>query len=335
MPGAYAFDYRPVCPIGFIIGMSRSGTTWMVQALNRQSSAAAFGETGFWGKHFLGDRASSYGPEECNRVLSRMPGERGIQLEPRSGENLERLLGGAGLRKLFEPLRRELVSGSARLTPREVFDRICGVVAGYSGKSLVVEKTPHHVNHVDRILAAYPNARFIVMQREPYGFMRSYKHQGDRKAERVRQGFEAVYHPIGCALVYRGYARSILRLRHAHPERVLAVSLERVADDGPGVLREVGNFLGLQIDAGCTLDKANSSFPAQDAAALAPEDVYWMNVIAGRQIRALGYTLAPTGPFTDGLPSLVRLPGWAWRAVRRLAAYQNTGLVGYLRRWLS
>lgn len=335
MPGAYPFDYTAVRPLGFIVGMSRSGTTWMVHAINRQTNAAAFGETGFWGKHYLGGRSSVYGPDECDRALSRMPGERGIHLEPRNGQNLERILGGAGLRKLFEPLRRELVDGPVRLSPAQLFDRICGVVAGYSGKSMVVEKTPHHVNFVDRILQAYPDAKFIVMQREPYGFMRSYKHQGDRKEDRVRQGFQSVYHPIGCALAYRGYARSILRLRKTHPERVLTVTLEQVAEDGPAVVGSVGDFLGLQVDATTTLTKVNSSFPAQDAASLEPADLYWMSTIAGRQITALGYTLERSAHLSDALPSLFRLPGWSWRALRRLAAYQNTGLTGYLRRWLS
>lgn len=324
-----------VAPLAFIVGMSRSGTTWMLQSLNRHPEVAAFGETGFWGKHFVNNRAERYGPREVHQVLSKMPGVKGQRLEPKDAATLGRVLSGSALRRLFEPLRRNLTEGEVSLTPDDLFSKMCGVVADYTGKRLVVEKTPHHVHYAERIARAYPETRFIVMMREPYGFMLSYKHQGDRKEDEVKDSFKRLYHPIGCAMVYRGYARSIVRLQSRLPKQTCVIALEDVTRDPSGVLRRIAAFLDLSPMGEESLPAINSSFPQGPAVVLEREDVFWMNSLAGSAIRALGYKMDPAANFADGIGALPSLPLWGWRAMAHLMAYQNARVMGYLRQWLA
>ncbi len=50
--------------LGFIVGMSRSGTTWLSNSLNAHPSVAVFGETGFWGKMYIVPKGQTYCPDD-------------------------------------------------------------------------------------------------------------------------------------------------------------------------------------------------------------------------------------------------------------------------------
>jgi hypothetical protein len=331
----YEFNVVPVEPAAFIVGMSRSGTSWLMQALNYCTDAAVFGETGYWGKNFHTTADGTYGPEEIDAILRRLPGNKGHSLEPRSTENVDRVIGGYALRKLLEPLRFDLVNSGARLGPSELFNLMCGVVASYSGKTVAVEKTPHHINWTERISSAYPGAKLIVTSRDPYGFMRSYKHQGDRMPEPVRRNFRSLYHPIGCALAYRGYARRVEQLRSVGGDRVLCISLEQIEADAAAVLVTVASFLGVGLRLDALPSKFNTSFPEGSRQQLEAADLFWINVIAGRHARQLGYQTDSSATIRDGLPSLVGLPAWGWRAFRHLRAKRYANVWAYLRRWVG
>ena len=182
-------------PKAFIVGMSRAGTTWFVSQFNRHPECAAFGETAFFGKHFLGANGEVYPAERIDRALKAMPGVRGVSLEPRTGEVVERVLSGDGLRKLFDPLRKRLVEDGGDLNAPDLFNQVIAHVAEYTGKEHVIEKTPHHILYTDRIIQFYPETKFLVCFRAPEGFIRSWKHQGDRKDAAAKKAFQRMYHP--------------------------------------------------------------------------------------------------------------------------------------------
>jgi hypothetical protein len=323
-------------PFAFIVGMSRSGTTWMTWCLNRHPELAVFGETGYWGKHFPHRAKRRFSPFDCDRILRRMPGEaRGVPLEPRTPERIEAALYGYNLRKLLNGLRLEILERGEYQRPDELFNRMCGVVAEYSGKPRVMEKTPHHVNWTERISRCYPGVKFIVTCRDPRGFMLSYKHQGDRMAENAREGFQQLYHPMGCALVYRGYARTINRLRRRLGDRMLLVRLEEVRRDPAGIMERVQRFLELPVVDNLHLDPVNTSFPSGERPGLDAEDRFWLRLLAAPAARGLGYedAIAPA-PLSAGLRSVSRLPAWGWRVARKFLSYQNANPATYVLRWL-
>lgn len=318
----------PSTPVlGFVTGMSRSGTRWLTECLNDHPEVVAFGETSFWGRRFV---APSLGGTRYSKADLELLRSRQIA-GGRTTEPSKRLVGKKGIS--WQVITRFL-NENVSPTPREVFDAIAGELAQAEGKTFAVEKTPHHINFIDRILRWYPEARFIVMLRDPYSFMLSYKHQGDRRPDEQRQAFQRMYHPFGCALVYRGYARSIARAMALHPDRCLRVRFEELESQPNEVLLKVQQFLGLS-PAPLLRPAVNTSFPLGERPPLAPADLFWMNTIARSQLRALQI---PPKPAPDALPdvvqSLTRLPLWALHVGQSMFEKQGWSAVGYLKRWL-
>ena len=64
---------------------------------------------------------------------------------------------------------------------------------------MAVEKTPHHVRHVDRIRRHVPDARFVIMIRGPEEFLLSYKHKGDTKPDEIRAWADLRWQSVGGA----------------------------------------------------------------------------------------------------------------------------------------
>jgi len=328
-----------VRPSGFIVGMSRSGTKWLSMCLNEHSEIAVFGETGFWGKDYIPTEDGRWTPQQCRAVLERMPGIRERRIDEHGRVHVEgqatpvgETVG--GLNGLFFSLAEEIVSDGDSLSPEEVFNRICSIVASDSGKNRVFEKTPHHINWIRRIHATYPNARFIVMCRDPYGFMRSYKHQGDRKTQAIGAAYRKIYHPIGCALVYRGYARAILDAQSFFPENMLLISLDAIKHDASSSLATIFHFLGVSYEEDCLLPPLNSSFPERTKE-LDDVDVLWMNWIAGREIQRLGYEKRKSNVSVSKLlQTIAEVPRWGVNVWNHLKRNQNASVAKYILRWL-
>lgn len=291
----------------------------MAKALGSHPDVVAFGETLYWGKKYRAPSGGVYGRKEIEQIVEDLPGTILSQGEV------------ASLQEILD--RRAVLEKVGEASPRALFDWISQAAAAHEGKTHAVEKTPHHVNYLDRIVEAYPDSRFVVMARAPYEFMLSYKHQGDRKPEEVRQEFKELYHPVGCALVYRGYARSIRSALHQYPDRTLLVTLRDVKSDSKEVLEKVEEFLGVE-SAAPVPPPSNSSFPGERTRSLAPEDLFWMNAVAGRAIQALGYQTRESDiSVTEVGHSLARVPSWAGRSLSKLWS-QSSAPFQYIAQWL-
>jgi hypothetical protein len=311
---------------GFIVGMSRSGTRWLTQRLDEHPAVSAVGETSFFGRRYVPPSdGHRYTAEDLRLVRQR-------QLH--GGESTETSLLLRGERGAAARAIDALLGSGGRYTPGEVFESIARELLRASGAPQLIEKTPHHVTVMSRLAEAFPHARFVVTSRDPYSFMLSYKHQGDRKGDEARAGFREVYHPMGAAIVWRGYARSIARALAAYPDRTLLVSTDEVAADAGAVLGRVQAHFGLQ-PVPLAAARSNSSFPAGERPVLAPEDVFWLHAIAGATMRELGIEQRPSEAGALGVSrSVAALPGWSLRTAKKFYRGQGAGAFQYLRRWL-
>lgn len=67
-----------------------------------------------------------------------------------------------------EPGRcREIAEGLGGATAQNAFSAMLVAYGERAGKARVGEKSPSHTRHLDRLLAWYPEARVVVMQRDP------------------------------------------------------------------------------------------------------------------------------------------------------------------------
>lgn len=142
----------------FIVGCSRSGTTLLQQMLNAHSRLAIAPETHFirlyWGP------SGRYGDLSSDIVF-------------------ERLLGDIAASDEFAELgiERATFLSAARQTEQRSFPAVFGLLmelfARAKGADVMGEKTPAHVQHMVRLLDAFPGARFIHVVRDPRAVVNS------------------------------------------------------------------------------------------------------------------------------------------------------------------
>ncbi len=321
-----------VGPLLVIAGMSRGGTTWTGKCLNEHSQAAVFGESLFWGRRYFPPQADGrYDPADTAAVLEslRTGFKHFVGDGPGHLKNVTLENGGEIIKSVAAQL-------PPRPTPYEVFATYGREIARREGKATFVEKTPHSILWIDRIIAQAPDLRMLVLVRNPYDFMLSYKHQGDRKSAEVRQTFQEVYHPFGCAMVWRGYARAALKARDVYPKETLLISFEELTAPKSGAIQRLQEFFGLPVEPiEEMVPTDNTSFPGGERPKLTPVDLFWMNLIARRWIRTLGYEKRPTpvAPLKV-LWSLATLLPWAWRSYRYVASTRRDSTLKYLLNWV-
>ena len=221
-----------------------------------------------------------------------------------------------------------------------MFYAFCAFIAEREKKSVIVEKTPHHINWVNRIKGYYPKSKFVVMIREPYGFMLSYKYQGLQKSSKIRAIHEKQYHPLQAALVWRGYCRSVIKVQTEHNDDILIVRNEELRERSGEILADVAKFLGLPHDQffGTNLPtKANSSFIKDNNLALDDVDYFWLHLVASKEIVSMNYTLRAVriSNFFLIFLSILKLPVWTYRTMVLLRRNSKANLFQYLFRWIK
>lgn len=313
--------------VGFIAGMSRAATSWLTASLNNHPSIAAFGETGFWGKNYVEPQNGRYGTQEYERLLARW------QEIPESERDRNETEGLRGL------VREILIDEAARgneLSPGELFRRIAEAAAAQAGATIALEKTPHHVHYLNRIFQEFPDAPVILMIREPYGFLLSYKHLADRVRPSLRVRIRRYYHPIAACFVYRGYATSAIAAMCRWPDRVMVIRFKDVQTDSLAQLERAARFVGAGGTAIGDVGRLNSSEVA-DTAQLGRAEAFWLWVVASRPARLLGYDVSRPSPAScvAGLLQLLTLPAWLTFLARNWHHTSSVPLGRYVYQWLT
>jgi hypothetical protein len=113
-----------------------------------------------------------------------------------------------------------------------MWDRVLHREIQRSGKRIIVNKTPNDVFIVDKIAAAWPDARFIFLLRHPGAIARS--RQNARPQDPVEKN---------AAMVAR-YCNAVEAARQAHDG--LTVRYEDLAADPAAVTKEICAFLGVE-----------------------------------------------------------------------------------------
>jgi hypothetical protein len=310
----------------------------MAKCLNEHPNVTVFGETGFWGRHFVppGDDGQ-YNETQIAVILDRLK-DKGTCVRALAGDG-PGCLRQVSVENVGALLDRAFDKHQGPMTPGALFSHLSEALAAAEGRPAWVEKTPHHLMWINRILTFLPDARFIVMVREPYGFMLSYQHQGDRKPKERRARYRFRYHPVGTSLVWRGYMRAICRVQERHADRIELVRFEDIRERPDETLVRVQRFLGLDTIAELAqrVPPDNTSFPAGHRPALRAEDIFWMNRIASREIAYGAFDRCAVSP--SQLPrlmwSILILPIWASINALRMRHRVSGSFFRYAWSWIQ
>lgn len=303
----------------------------MTRALNADPRVAAYGESLFWGRHWVepGDDGR-LGADDLARAAELL---RNNILVPYNGPGAL----AADPRDMPEAGAAAILESPTGSEPAVVFKAIGEAIARCAGREIWVEKTPHHLQHLDRIFDAMPEARVLVMIREPEAFLRSYKHQGDRKSPEIRSRFHRLYHPMLASFVCRRTLQEARQAAVDWPESVMLVRLDEVRADPRGVMTRIRRHLELPDFEDAEFERSNSSFEgiATPPKPLGAAEIVWLRLLTGRISKAMGLPLPNRriAPMRF-LASVFGLIPWAirnWKAISRL---DERGIRGMVRRWL-
>jgi hypothetical protein len=288
---------QPHSPPIFVVGKGRSGNTLVGRVLKRHPDVALLPEL-----HFFG------------RVWSRRSGEARLSRDA-AVELVTDLFRRARVypRHLDrEPLRADAVSlvsefSDDELTPPAVFRTVLVHEAGRQGKRIPCEQTPRNVFFLREILAVFPDARVVVVVRDPRGVFASQKDKWKvtaygphpvRAAERRRWRVNS--HPVAIALQWRAAVRA--GERFADDERVFVLRFEDLVERAVPTVHELCRFLGLDVDEamldvphiGPNFERTgrrglDPSEAGRWREQLGPTEIFLCERIAGRAMRRLGY----------------------------------------------
>ena len=318
--------------LDFVLGMPRSGSTWLGRALGRHPDVAVFGETCFYGRLYVEPREDgSYGPYELERVrlIQRTRDWETTTTDPTGGEppwrpgEYARLVDAA------------LAGMRPPVTPREVFVVIAAAVAARGSRARAIEKTPQHVHWLPRLAASFPEARFVLTIRDPYEYMASYKRLSRRLDGRARRVVDSSWrHPLIAALFWRSYSLSIERALANYPDRTLLVRTEDLRERAAETLAGLQSFLDLPEADLTGAEGANSSFREGEPRGLRATDVFWMSLVAGRAMRRTGYEPRPAKPgVVATFVSIALAPLSLGATAVRLPSMVPGSFVAYARGW--
>ena len=314
-----------------VMGMPRGGTTAMMRALNADPRVAAFGESLFWGRGWVApDESGGLDAAGLERVASLLEKK---ALMPR-GEPGGLSEDGRDISAAAANAVRGLSPG---VDPVTVFASIGEAIARHAGRAIWVEKTPHHLQHLARIFDAMPEARVLVMVREPEAFLRSYKHQGDRKPPEIRARFHRLYHPMLASLVCRRTLQEAMRAVAGWPDSVMLVRLDEVRADPRGVMARIRRHLELPDFEDEEFERSNSSFEgrATSPKPLGAAEIIWLRLLTGRISKAMDLPV-PTRRVAPirFLASAIGLIPWSIRNWKTISRLDEHGIRGMIRRWL-
>jgi hypothetical protein len=294
-----ALAERPV----FVLGYYKSGTSLLLNLLDGHPDVVALPSESRHFPRFV-DRTEAMSPEQTVRLLQvewvrRTVSPYGIPPfwtlgEPSGGDDDPYVLFTVYLRRFAE------ARGG-----RDLLGAVAQAVAATTGASprVWVEKTPTHEFQLDRIRAAYPEARFVHVVRDPRSTIQSIlRFDGERPivdpltaAAEIARSFEVAAREAGDGYLVVRYedlveqpAAVMLRVAQAveipFDETLLAPTAggrPAMANAGRAERRVVGEIHRLSLGDGVLLDRRSRALVA---------------ALAAREARAHGYELPRGNP---------------------------------------
>lgn len=207
----------------FIVGCGRSGTTMLRTMLNLHPKIGVPPESLFIADYLRAkDRVSV---ERMRRLICREPELRHWDLN-----QVQKITArSSSIEEIVEDLHMEYAGGS---------DKLAG------------QKTPRFVRYLDIISAAYPDAKFIHLVRDPRSVVASLKYSPNHRLP-VPQGAARWVNDVELGLHYEA----------VHPDKVIRVQYEELIEQPEATLRGICTFIGVEYDPGMVeLGKAPRDF---------------------------------------------------------------------------
>jgi hypothetical protein len=320
----------------FICGTSRSGTSLLQSALEKNARVSIAGET-----HYFDDLRVALG---AAGIQSPLDDARRQSIENYFLALTHRPFGHGG-----DPaqgwMNREALRSRAHSLGGDAdayFEAFCREWCAREHGEVWGEKTPRHVFRLTEMLTRYPSAKVVFLLRDPRAVVASYrdwKNQGGfdlekdpghiQTLEAEQERTKNSYHPVTISLLWVAAAKAATQaLERFGPSRVRLQRYESLCDQPESELSAVFDWLNLERPEGMTdVPVRNSSYEqyaevggfvrgAMDRwhKTLRPQEIAVIERCCGKSLTRMGYeSVAPragilsTAPYyATAIPALIR-----------------------------
>jgi hypothetical protein len=321
----------------FVVGAPRSGTTLLKDILNRHADVHLFNEVHFFERIWddRGRLGSLEGAPEMDRAASVLyelmcahgsDGEVAATLPPPLFAQKAQSLGG-GYSGLLEAL---LTTASEMHGARHWGD-----------------SSPQDVLYLSTLFCWYPEARVIVMARDPRAFMASYKNY----FRRAMASYKERYNPLTVSLLWRSYMTAALSSRSAaFASKVRIQGYEDLVADPASNVDAICKHVGIDFQPDMLdVPKANSSYAPGEGGTgifssskdrwrqeLTPTEQWLAESVCGPTMKTLNYEPETGDRLPPSFPELAGILAIApSRLFNMLFRGRKSFRVGKLRRVIS
>lgn len=277
-PASKGMTRNSLTPLIFIFGSPRSGTTLMREILNQHSKVHIVPETGFYDRLW----AARCG---LGKVTARDSWVRWLYYVLFQSHDPGMMANRDTMPALIQEFTDRPPRGSD-----DFFIRTVSYLGEIRGKSVFGEKTPKHLLYWRRIFAGFPQARAIVMVRDPRAVAASMITRGDLVDSAWKAAVE------WCC--FADMAKSLLNRRNLQAK---LVPYEELVQNSFTVIKGLCDFLGLDFQDGMVkVDGSNSSYGQPLESGIFTNSLgHWQGVLSQNEIavieRIAGSRLARCG----------------------------------------
>lgn len=198
----------------FLVGLPRSGTTWLQKLLGNHPDIGTAQESHLF-NHFLGSQITAW-----DHMIAFEDGRGGIGVPAYQEEG-----------EFFDMLQRQV-------------NEVLSKSEQYKKGSVFVEKTPDHIRHIMDIQRVLPDARIILMMREPADIIESMLSAGSGWGRHWAPG--SLLSAIRLCYYFSSKAKA--DYKEADQSKIHVLRYEDLKKDTAGALRSLLEFI--QVDAG-------------------------------------------------------------------------------------
>ena len=198
-----------------------------------------------------------------------------------------------------------------RVTHVDVYKKFLIYESKLNGKQIPCEQTPRYIFYLKEILEIFPDARVIVLARDPRDILLSQKNKW-KQYRSVKDGAHiremlrawANYHPILLSQMWK--QAMIAASQFNHNDRVKLIHFEELLNNSKQITEDICQFVGIHFDekmlevpaSRSPLSKNDGIARGISAAPIARwktmlhnTDIFWCQQVAGKQMLNLGYEL--------------------------------------------
>lgn len=288
---------RPV----FMVGLPRSGSTLLSRLVNESPDILSVNDLYFL-QAVIADNALEGVLDEAQ--AARLADSLLEVIDTRANANNE-FIGQFRVSPEAIARIREKALAAHRRAPmawNALMDALLADVAAEAGKTRWADKTPQNFLHAERLIEAFPNARFVYLLRDPADILSSYKFASGEGHDRRR------YHPWVYARYWVAAVERYEELKAAFPERFLLVRYEDLVARPAEEAARIAGFIGTTITPPALGNVGhNSSFSGKARQTIGPAEQAICARVCGKAAARYGYRPAAGAWSVGGVASVVAL----------------------------